>query len=129
MAHSRTSTLSFINKIFYKDSTIVVLVYDITRKGSFEVIKNYLCHEIKQYNENSSEFKLVFLFIFLIGIVRNKYDKYEEEEVNEDDAKKFDYEIKGILDWLGFFYSLGNFYLETLSRFDWKNQLKNKILK
>ena len=85
MTHSRTSTLSFINKIFYKDSTIVVLVYDITRKGSFEVIKNYLCHEIKQYNENSSEFKLVFLFIFLIG----KYDKYEEEEVNEDDAKKF----------------------------------------
>ena len=89
MTHSRTSTLSFINKIFYKDSAIVVLVYDITSKGSFEVIKNYLCHEIKQYNENSSEFKLVFLFIFLIGIVRNKYDKYEEEEVNEDDAKKF----------------------------------------
>ena len=85
MTHSRTSTLSFINKIFYKDSAIVVLVYDITRKGSFEVIKNYLCHEIK----NSSEFKLVFLFIFLIGIVRNKYDKYEEEEIKKKKKKKF----------------------------------------
>lgn len=30
-----------LNKIFYKDAAIAILVYDITRKDSFEEIKKY----------------------------------------------------------------------------------------
>ncbi len=52
-----------------------------------------------------------FYLFFLLELLEINMIKYEVEEVYEDDAKKFDYEIKGI------FFSLGNFYLETLSRF------------
>ena len=35
-------------KVFYKNATVCVLVYDITRKASFEAIKNYWIKEIKE---------------------------------------------------------------------------------
>ena len=41
-----------LTKIFYKDAKIVILVYDITKKQSFEEIKKYWYNQIK---ENSSE--------------------------------------------------------------------------
>ena len=41
-----------LTKIFYKDAKIVILVYDITKKHSFEEIKDYWYNQIKQ---NSTE--------------------------------------------------------------------------
>ena len=41
-----------LTKLFYKDAKIVILVYDITRRKSFDEIKNYWYNQIK---ENSSE--------------------------------------------------------------------------
>ena len=41
-----------LTKLFQKDAKIVILVYDITRRKSFEEIKNYWYNQIK---ENSSE--------------------------------------------------------------------------
>ena len=35
-------------KVFYKNAAVCVLVYDITRKSSFEEIKNYWVREIKE---------------------------------------------------------------------------------
>ena len=35
-------------KIFYKDADVAILVYDITRKGSFEDLQNYWIEEIRQ---------------------------------------------------------------------------------
>jgi Ras-related protein Rab-22 len=35
-------------KVFYKNATVCVLVYDITRKSSFEAVKNYWIKEIKE---------------------------------------------------------------------------------
>ena len=35
-------------KVFYKNAAVCVLVYDITRKSSFEEIKNYWVKEIKE---------------------------------------------------------------------------------
>jgi small GTP-binding protein len=35
-------------KVFYKNATVCVLVYDITRNSSFEAIKNYWIKEIKE---------------------------------------------------------------------------------
>jgi small GTP-binding protein len=34
-------------KVFYKNAAVCVLVYDITRKTSFEELKNYWVNEIK----------------------------------------------------------------------------------
>ena len=37
-----------LTKIFYKDAAVAILVYDITRKDSFDEIKNYWYHQIKE---------------------------------------------------------------------------------
>ena len=37
-----------LSKIFYKDSEIAILVYDITNKKSFEEIKNYWYKQLKE---------------------------------------------------------------------------------
>ena len=34
-------------KVFYKNAAVCILVYDITRKNSFEELKNYWVNEIK----------------------------------------------------------------------------------
>ena len=36
-----------LTKIFYQDSKVTLLVYDITRKDSFEAIKNYWYTEVR----------------------------------------------------------------------------------
>ena len=44
-------------KVFYKNSRVCILVYDITRKASFEELKNYWIKEIKENApENTSKF-------------------------------------------------------------------------
>ena len=47
-------------QIFYKDSQIAILVYDITNEESFEEIQNYWYQQLK---ENSSEEMSKFLFL------------------------------------------------------------------
>ena len=37
-----------LTKIFYKDAAVAILVYDITRKDSFDEIKNYWYNQIKE---------------------------------------------------------------------------------
>ncbi len=50
-----------LTKIFYKDAKIIILVYDVTNKKSFEEIKNYW---YKQIIENANE-KISKIFKFL----------------------------------------------------------------
>ena len=45
-------------KIFYKDSSAAVLVYDITNRKSFEELKKYWYYQIKENSPNSD--KLIF---------------------------------------------------------------------
>ena len=75
-----------LTKIFYQDSKVTLLVYDITRKDSFEAIKNYWYTEVR---DNSPQ-------DVIIAIVGNKSDLYEYEEVSEDEAKEFAKSIKAI---------------------------------
>ena len=37
-----------VTKIYYKDASIIILVYDITNKKSFEEIKNYWIKDIRK---------------------------------------------------------------------------------
>ena len=39
-------------KVFYKNAAVCVLVYDITRKSSFEALKNYWVNQIKENAPN-----------------------------------------------------------------------------
>ena len=38
-----------LTKIFYKDAGVAILVYDITRKESFEEIQKYWYNQVKEY--------------------------------------------------------------------------------
>ena len=68
-----------VNKIFYKEAYICILVYDITNHESFENIKNYW-HPI--VNENSAT-KIIY------GVAGNKIDLYEEEKVDEKEVREY----------------------------------------
>lgn len=68
-----------INKMFYRDAAIAILVYDITRKLSFEEIKNYWVNELNE------QWKMNRIFL---GIAANKIDLYEYQEVSEDTGRE-----------------------------------------
>ena len=46
-----------LSRIFYKDASAAILVYDITNKKSFEEIKNYWVGQLKEHaQENINKF-------------------------------------------------------------------------
>ena len=47
---SARKDLSLI-KIFYKDNSVDILVYDINRKESFEEIQKYWYNQIKEFSQ------------------------------------------------------------------------------
>ena len=68
---------------FYKDSFIIIIVYDICNKASFQSIKEVWYPDIQRFGEK----------VNIIALVGNKKDKYEEEEVPEEEAKSYAKEI------------------------------------
>ena len=64
-------------KMFYKDANAAILVYDITRKDSFEQLKLYWAEQIKECPEN-----------IILVIAANKSDLFQKEEVDEEEARK-----------------------------------------
>ena len=65
-----------LTKIFYKNASVAILCYDITKKNSFNEIKNYWFNQVKNNSPND----------IVIAIAANKSDLYESEEVNEEEA-------------------------------------------
>jgi len=72
-----------LGRNFYKDSYIIIIVFDITNRMSFINAKEVWYNEIKNYGEK-------YNFLSLVG---NKSDKYEEEEVTDEEAISFAKEI------------------------------------
>ena len=68
-----------LSKNFYLNASIGILVYDITRKASFESIRDYWHEQLKTFGEE----KMVF------DIVGNKTDLFQKEEVPENEARNF----------------------------------------
>ena len=68
-----------LTRMYYKDANAAILVYDITRKKSYEEVKNYWYEQIK---ENSSP-------NIILVIAGNKSDLIEKEEVDEDESREF----------------------------------------
>ena len=73
-------------KVFYKNAQVCILVYDISRKTSFEEIKNYWFKEIKNNALDS----------IILALAGNKSDTYEFEEVSDEEAKNYAKEINAI---------------------------------
>jgi small GTP-binding protein len=68
-----------LTKFFYKDAQVCILVYDITLKQSFDNLKDYWVAQIKENADKN----------LILGVAGNKSDLYEEEAVNEKEAREF----------------------------------------
>ena len=67
-----------LTKIFFKDSKIVLYVYDITNRKSFEALENW-----------RKIIADVLGDVPTIGVVGNKCDLYLQEQVKENEGKKY----------------------------------------
>ena len=66
-------------KNFYLNAAIGVLVYDIKRQSSFDSIKNYWYDQLRESGEEN----------MIFAVAGNKCDLFDEEEVDEEEAKEF----------------------------------------
>ena len=77
-----------LNRIFYKNSKAVILVYDITRIDSFNEVKNYWYNQIKENTNND----------VIIAVAANKSDLYEKRQVSDEDGEEFAKSIGAIFE-------------------------------
>ena len=89
-------------------------LYDITKKSSFEEIKNYWIKEIEPFCWSET----------IIAFVGNKYHLYKKEEVDEKDAKEYTKSINALFKLVSIrdvysvndlFYEIGKRYLKIKS--------------
>ena len=73
-------------KIFYKDANIIILVYDITNQKSFEGIEKYWYNQIKSNSIHN----------YILVLVGNKNDLYDEQIVEDEEARKYAESINAI---------------------------------
>ncbi len=71
---------------FYKDSFIIILVYDVGDRESFEDLKIRWYTDLQMYGKKYA----------ILGVVGNKTDLYEKEEIPKEEAEKFAKEINAI---------------------------------
>ena len=75
MGQERLRTLT---KIFFNDAKIVIFVYDIALKKSFESLPGWVKDVEEQLGTD-----------FVKGIVANKSDLYLEQQVNDDEGREY----------------------------------------
>lgn len=68
-----------LGRMFYADAHIVILVYDITRRDSFDDIKNIWLNEVADNCEKD----------ILKILCANKFDLYEDEQIKEEEGREF----------------------------------------
>ena len=75
-----------LTKFFYKDAAMIIMVYDVTLKTSFENLKEYWYKEVQELSEKN----------FVLGVAGNKSDLYEKEQVSEKEAREYAKSINAV---------------------------------
>jgi len=68
-----------LTKLFYNNSKVVIFVYDITRKETFEEIKNYWVKDVEEKLGKN----------IIKGIVANKIDLFLNEQVTQEEGEEY----------------------------------------
>ena len=68
-----------LTKMFFKDSKIIILVYDITSEKSFKELEYWYNQVVNELGKEG----------YYLAIVGNKNDLYNQEKINKDQGKKF----------------------------------------
>ena len=69
-----------LTKIFYKDSKIVIFVFDITNKVSFEELQKYWVKDVKEQIGDEGIVK---------GVIANKIDLFLDEKVSSEQGEEY----------------------------------------
>ena len=107
-----------LNQLFIKDSKIIILVYDISNKSKFLEL-SYWYDFINEHLDNKH---------IVLGLVGNKADLYEIEEVSEQEGRKYASEINAYFSLLSAKNSkkgIDNFFKEMVTMYlNKKNNLR-----
>ncbi len=95
-----------LSRIFLNKSNIVVFVYDITKRDTFDEIKNYWYNNVKSIIAKDT----------VLGIAGNKSDLYENEQVSKEEGQQYAQEIKAV------------FKETTATTFESINELINELV-
>ena len=68
-----------VTRMFYKDTDIALLVYDITKKSSYEALKNYWVQQVIESSLKKT----------LLVMIANKSDLIDSEQVYEEEARNY----------------------------------------
>jgi len=68
-----------LSKNFYLNASIGILVYDITRKDSFDSIKDYWHEQLKTFGEEN----------MIFCVTGNKTDLFQKEAIPEKEARNY----------------------------------------
>ena len=118
-----------VNRLFYLESKICIIVYDITNRTSFDNACNFWYKEITNEINDS----------IIIGLAGNKSDLYSMEEVKEEEAinyakeKNIIFSLTSSYDNTGvneLFYQLAQKYLNSYHKGIIKKEVKdtNRII-
>ena len=112
---------------FYLNATIGILVYDVRRRATFESIKDYWYEQLKQSGEEN----------IVLGIAGNKCDLFQDEEVTEEEVKKYANSIGAVFHLTSckesvgiedLFFECGKKYLEVNNLIGKTEEKKEKIV-
>ncbi len=84
-------------KIFYKDAQIIIFVYDVTTRSSFEGLQQYWYEEVREYCNTKP----------ILALVANKYDLYNNNAIEDKEAKEWAEKIGAIFQWTSAKTNLG----------------------
>ena len=110
-------------KLFYKNAKIIIFVYDITNKNSFEGLKKYWYKKVSTNSDKNA----------ILALVGNKNDLYNNQQVNDNEAIEFAETIGAIFQVTSaksnigidkLFQNIGIKYLDP--EFNYKNEEENE---
>ena len=113
-----------LTKMFYKDASAAVLVYDITREDSFVQIKKYWAEQVKDNTTKN----------IILVIAANKSDLIDNEAVNEDEGRNLANELNAIFLFTSalnssgideIFIKIGDKFFENKYNDENKNKMEN----
>lgn len=90
-----------VNSIFYQDAYICLLVYDITKKESFENLKNYWYNAVKEHGSEG----------IIFHVVGNKVDLLDKAQVNKKEVEEYCESINAEYNYVS---ALKNEYIDNL---------------
>ncbi len=88
-----------MTKFFTRDADAIVLVYDITRDNDFKELQYYRESNIRdEIPTNASKKKNIFLYnlILVIALAVAKSDLNKDNQVSEEEARKFAEKINAL---------------------------------